>query len=70
VVSRGDTDQGNDKAKLLLQTCSLRMQRLRQPLADGAKAKQSKTKRFHVVPFARMVSYYQTSGGACLLVSP
>jgi len=38
----------------LLQPCSLRMQCLSQPLANGAKAKQSKTKRF---PFAIMVSH-------------
>jgi len=53
-MSRGDTAQGHDQTKFLLQPCSLRMQCLSQPLANGAKAKQSKTKRF---PFAIMVSH-------------
>jgi hypothetical protein len=43
------------------------MQCLRQPLADGAKSKQSKTKLFHRFPFAMMVSHHQTLEGASLL---
>src|SRR5260370_33217915 len=60
-MSRGDTDQGHDQTKLLLQPCLSRLQRLSQPLADGAKAKKSKTKLFHMFPFAMMVSHHADS---------
>src|SRR6266849_579367 len=62
VMSRGDTDDGHDQTKLLLQPYLLRMQHLSQPLADGAKSKQSKTKLFHVFPFAMMVSNHSNFG--------
>src|SRR6266851_414237 len=66
-MSRSDANDGHDHTKLLLQPYLLRMQHLRQPLADGAKSKKSKTKLFHVCPFARMVSHHQTPEGTRLL---
>src|SRR3989442_1382730 len=68
-MSRGDTDDGHDQTKLLLQPCLLRMQRLSQPLADGAKSKKRKTKLFHVFPFAMMVSNHADSR-ICLYACP
>src|SRR5258708_12233778 len=69
-MSGGDTDQGHDQTELLLQPCLSRLQRLGQPLADGAKAKQSKTKLFHGFPFAMVVSHPQTPGGrSCICLS-
>src|SRR5258708_3369601 len=62
-MSGGETDQGHDQTELLLQPCLSRLQRLGQPLAHGAKSKQSKTKLFHGFPFAMVVSHHQTSGG-------
>src|SRR2546421_1321386 len=56
MVSRPDADKGHDHPILVLQPGSSGMQRLCQPLADGAKAKQRKTKRFHRFPFAILVS--------------
>ena len=50
VMSGRDTDQDHVQAERLLQLGALRLQRLGQPLAHGAKSKQSETKRFHVVP--------------------
>src|SRR2546421_3808752 len=61
VMVLSNTVQGHDHTILLLHPSLSDMQRLRQPLADGAKSKQSKTKLFHWFPFAMMVSHHQTS---------
>src|SRR5437667_12737732 len=58
-MSRSNTDHRHDHTKLLLQPCLPNVQGLRQPMADGAKSKQSKTKLFHRFPFAMMISHHK-----------